>query len=208
MIERGTEIVVVPSLPGCRFNPPSASALWLEDWHRVELRMQADPKLPGFQAGTAADGQVAFYVGPVLLGEVMIRTHLLAETDATVDEPDSWASAEAYEAIFVSYSHQDAAIVDKLEKAYTALGMRYLRDVHTLRSGERWNPALLKKIEEADIFQLCWSQKARSSSAVEQEWRHALKQQKPRFIRPVYWETPMPECPPELSDIHFAFLEW
>jgi hypothetical protein len=39
-IARGAEIVVVPELPGCHFNPPRASFLWLEDWHRAEFRVQ------------------------------------------------------------------------------------------------------------------------------------------------------------------------
>jgi hypothetical protein len=37
-IQRGTEIVAVPELPGCTFNPPKNSLLWLEDWHRMEFR--------------------------------------------------------------------------------------------------------------------------------------------------------------------------
>jgi TIR domain len=85
--------------------------------------------------------------------------------------------------------------------------MQYLRDVHFLRSGEEWNPAILKKIEEADIFQLCWSSNTSQSPYVEQEWRHALLHQaRPSFIRPVYWETPMPAPPPELAPLHFAYL--
>ena len=85
--------------------------------------------------------------------------------------------------------------------------MQSLRDVHVLRSGEIWDPALLKKIEEADMFQLCWSHNAKKSRYVEQEWRHALQQDRLGFIRPTYWEKPMPDPPPELSDIHFAYFE-
>jgi hypothetical protein len=60
-------------------------------------------------------------------------------------------------------------------------------------------------IERADIFQLCWSQAAKLSKYVEKEWSHALKQGRlPSFIRPVYWETPMPEPPAELAHLHFA----
>jgi hypothetical protein len=65
---------------------------------------------------------------------------------------------------------------------------------------------LLKKIDEANIFQLCWSTAAKTSIYVEQEWRHALRLKREALIRPVYWETPMPEPPGELADIHFAFL--
>jgi len=96
-------------------------------------------------------------------------------------------------------------IVEMIGRAYRALGMTFLRDVEILRSGEEWNPALLKLIETADIFQLYWSEAARISGYVEQEWRHALAQGKQRFIRPLYWKKPMPEPPRELSGLHFAF---
>ena len=49
-----------------------------------------------------------------------------------------------------------------------------LRDVEILRSGEEWSPAPLQKIDEADIFQLCWSQTASDSQYVKREWQHAL----------------------------------
>src|SRR5262249_2216525 len=86
-------------------------------------------------------------------------------------------------------------------------GLDYLYDVKLLRSGEKWNAALLAKIEQADIFQLCWSRAAKKSSYVEQEWKYALKQKKTNFIRPVYWQRPLPTPPSELADLHFAYLE-
>jgi hypothetical protein len=95
-----------------------------------------------------------------------------------------------------------------LEMAYEALGLRYCRDVHKLRSGEVWSRALLALIERADIFQLCWSKAAKKSRWVEQEWRYALGLARSNFVRPVYWESPLPEPPPELQHLHFAFLPW
>jgi hypothetical protein len=205
-IARGAEMVVVPELPGCRFNPPRTSFLWLEDWHRAEFRMQATPEQPGFALGQAVNGRVAFYVGPVLVAEVRIWTHFRAEADAsTADQPDTQVTTDPYQRIFPSYSHQDALIVQQLERAYTVLGLQSLRDVHVLRSGEQWHPALLRHIEQADIFQLYWSNHAKHSAYVEQEWRHALTQGRPSFIRPLYWEHPMPDPPPELAAIHFTY---
>nr|VFK23162.1 MAG: hypothetical protein BECKMB1821G_GA0114241_100415 [Candidatus Kentron sp. MB] len=64
-IRRGTEILVCPELEGARFNPPFAKVIWLEDWHCVEFRMQAERPL------NADRGRVAFYVGPVLIGEMI-----------------------------------------------------------------------------------------------------------------------------------------
>jgi hypothetical protein len=208
-IARGAEIGVVPELPGCRFNPPRASFLWLEDWHRAEFRMQATPEQSGFALGQAVNGRVAFYVGPVLVAEVPIWTHFQAEADASAaDLADTQVTTDPYQRIFLSYSHKDALIVQQLERAYTVLGMQSLRDVHVLRSGEKWHPALLRHIEQADIFQLYWSNNAKHSTYVEHEWRHALTQTRPAFIRPLYWEQPMPDPPPELAAIHFAYFHF
>jgi hypothetical protein len=94
-----------------------------------------------------------------------------------------------------------------LKKAYEALGMTYLRDVENLRAGKKFSKELCDLIEKADIFQLCWSKYSKASKYVDDEWHHAWKQQRDSFIRPVYWEQPMPDAPKELSEIHFAFLE-
>ena len=204
-ISRGAEIIVVPFIPGCQFNPPKATLLWLEDWHRLEFRVQP---LAEREPGASLDGWIAFYVGPILIGVITLSTAVAGSSDGATDVLCNWASTSPYQAIFVSYSHEDASVVNRLEKAYTVLGMSYLRDIRILRSGQQWNATLLKKIEEADIFQLCWSYKAKSSMNVEKEWRHAISQKREHFIRPVFWEQPMPEPPTELEAIHFAYLDW
>lgn len=214
-VARGAEIVVVPELPGCRFNPPRASILWVEDWHCAEFRVQAAPDVPGFKASQVTHGRVAFYAGPILIAEVLLDVYVstVAPTEVERRNDSKYAMREKhitvspYQAIFISYSHGDGRIVEQLEKAYEVLGFEYLRDVEILRSGEEWDTALLRKIEEADIFQLCWSAASRRSPFVEREWRHALGLERGQFIRPVYWERPMPDPPPELSRIHFAYLE-
>lgn len=207
-IRRGAEIIVSPELPGCRFNPKSARLLWLEDWHRIEFRLQAQPDLAGCELGKAVNGRIAFYVESVLVGEVPIWTCISDEADTTTaDTPASTASAAAYEAIFVSYAHEDSDVVDRLSRAYKVLGMRFLRDVETLRSGEEWNRVLASMIENADIFQLYWSHAAKRSRYVGAEWRHALKQEKRQFIRPVYWQLPMPRPPRALANLHFSCLK-
>ena len=209
VIRRGAEMVVVPELPGCRFNPPKAGFVWLRDWHRAEFELQATPDAPGFEEDHAVNGRVAFYVGPVLVGEVRVWTHIAGPDDVLPTTPSVEATqGSPYRRIFVSYSRCDTKVVEGLERAYTALGDTYLRDVRALRSGKQWNPALLRMIEAADIFQLCWSMAAKESPNVEQEWRHALAQERiDPFIRPTYWEKPMPTPPNELKGLHFAPLE-
>ena len=123
-----------------------------------------------------------------------------------------WPEKVAFERGDASFSellkatHADAEIVDCLQAAYRALEDSYFRDVEILRSGERWSPALLEKIREADVFQLCWSEAARASAFVEQEWRHALHLERECFVRPMYWREPLPAPPAELADLHFAYV--
>ncbi len=200
LIAREAEITFVPELTGCRFNPPRTSVLWLEDWHRANFRFRS---VTDQTPGMPLLGSVRCFVGPILVAEIPLQMRVLAEGDAG-EVPDQWATASLYQSVFVSYSHKDSLLVDQLEQAYTVLGFKYLRDVRELRSGEEWNPALLRKIEEADLFQLCWSSRASLSPHVKEEWLHALAQGREGFIRPMYWEQPKPEIPPELAKLHFA----
>ncbi|AMY09468.1 Bacterial DNA-binding protein [Luteitalea pratensis] len=205
VIRRGAAIAVVPELTGCRFNPPRATFLWLKDWHRVEFDVQADPELP--RKNGAVNGRVAFYVGPVLVGEMEIQAHLVPVSGDAATAAATSVTATPYRKIFVSYSHDDAQIVEALEAAAEALGDVYLRDVRTLRAGEPWGPALLELIERADVFQLCWSHAAKRSRYVRHELTHALAQRRPKpFIRPTYWERPMPAPPRSLKGIQFSYL--
>ncbi len=211
-VEIGTQILIRPEMSGFHFNPPFVNIQWLEDWHCVEFRMQPDRQVREMVGGEIT-GRVGFYVGPVLLAETglhaMIGDHNTErEVSSDAQDRDPWTEAVGapYRMIFVSYSHKDQRIVTLLERAYQALGDQYLRDVSMLRSGEQWNPAIKQKIAEADIFQLCWSEAAKKSSYVEQEWRHALALRRPNFIRPMYWQEPMSDPPGELSEIHFAYV--
>lgn len=85
--------------------------------------------------------------------------------------------------------------------------MNYLRDVHSIRSGEDWDERLRTLIAQADIFQLFWSRNSSASANVRKEWQFALSLRGKReaFIRPVYWVKPLAPPPPELADIHFAY---
>lgn len=202
-IRKGTAIRIVPQMRGFRFDPLETTVKWQDDYNRATFRMLADPKAPGFKVGVAVNGRVTFLVGPVIVGVAEISTEILAE-GAAASGGQAHSAIPMYPKVFVSYSHKDKVIVEQLEQAYKGLGIEYLRDVNFLRSGEKWNPALLAKIDEANLFQLCWSANSKASKYVEQEWRHALGKGRPNFIRPTYWEKPMPAPPDELADLEFT----
>ena len=111
-----------------------------------------------------------------------------------------------FERVFVSYSHDDEIIVDNVIEAYKSLGIKVKIDKEALRAGDIWWEKLKKMIEKSEVFQLYWSAKAKDSKYVTEEWNHALMildQKEERFIRPCYWEDPLPSVPKELEDFHF-----
>ncbi len=119
------------------------------------------------------------------------------------------SSSRPYRRIFASYSHEDTPIVEQFEPYADALGDEYLRDVTRLRAGQIWTVELQQLITEADIFQLFWSWNSIRSPFVRQEWQHALSLGRPTFVRPTYWQDPLPYLPeenlppPELERLHF-----
>ncbi len=204
-VEEGALITATPDVPGLEFNPPAASIRFRKDWHRFDFEFQATDAPPD----EAANGRITFTVEGVIVADVPISIYVAETADAATAETVE-ESARAYDAVFCSYSHKDEQIVRRVEAAYKALGIEYLRDVTTLRPGQHWGEELIALIDRADIFQLFWSSHAAGSEYVEQEWRHALAliaahTKGETFIRPVRWEEPMPAPPPDLAHIHFAY---
>jgi hypothetical protein len=195
------ELTFVPEITGIEFNPPRRSFLWLEAVHREEFRLRAGAELDG----KTVRGRLTVFLGHIAIAEVGLTLRVdAARPEPTVREP---AHARTYRKIFASYSHRDIAIVNQFEQYARALGDEYLRDWIHLRTGEVWNDRLRQLIENADAFQLFWSWNAMNSKFVKQEYEHALSLNRPSFVRPTYWETPMPTAPglpPEaLLRLHF-----
>ncbi len=200
IVAEGATIAVTPYLPGFQFNPPVAIIGFYKDWHRLDFEVRAvDAPL-----NQASNGRITFTVEGVIVGDIPLSIFVGDSVEASTS---THTSQKIYQAIFASYSHSDTQIVERVERAFKALGLDYLRDVTTLRSGQDWNAELLKMIDRADVFQLFWSESAAKSKYVRQEWEYALNlgREKLNFIRPVYWQKPMPDAPDELGHIHFAY---
>ena len=99
-----------------------------------------------------------------------------------------------------------------MASAVQLLGDEYLIDSHDLRSGEDWQQRIGELIDDADVFQLFWSSNALQSHYVLAECRHALALRREGFIRPVYWQDPLPEDPTQdlpptpIRRLHFSRL--
>lgn len=209
-VPREGELTFVPEVEGFEFNPPQRSFFWNEPVHREEFRMKATADMDG----KMARGRLSVFLGSILLADVPLNIKVDSQTEMGDDGANmETTAAQAYRKIFASYSHKDTAIVEQFKSHAKALGDRYLQDIVDLRSGEDWNDRLKQLIGEADVFQLFWSSNSMHSPFVRQEWEHALKlmekKKKPHFLRPTYWEDPLPEdpnedLPPEpLRRLHF-----
>jgi hypothetical protein len=197
------ELVFVVQIPGVEVNPPRRSFLWTEPVHREEFRIRAGAQL----VGTTARGRLTVFLGCIVIAELPLALRVEAAPATTSVEH---TQVRTYRKIFASYSHRDGAIVDQFERYARALGDEYLRDSIQLRSGEVWSDQLLRMIEQADAFQLFWSHNSMHSVYVRQEYEYALSLHRPSFVRPTYWEDPMPRAeglPPEaLLRLHFQKL--
>jgi hypothetical protein len=204
-VAEGALIIATPTLEGFQINPPSVSIALYEAWHRFEFKIRAKTA----PLNLAVNGRLTFTVEGIIVADIPLSIFVTEKPSS--GQPDGTqvtaGAARPYPAIFCSYSHKDTAIVERVERAYRILGSTYLRDATTLRSGENWNQALMNMIDQADIFQLFWSTASAASKYVQQEWEYALQKRgaRPAFIRPVYWQTPMPHPPDPLADIHFVY---
>lgn len=149
--------------------------------------------------------QLLFAADVYINDVIATRLHfLLSRSAGAAREPE--VVRRDIRSAFISYASQDrsrvAAIVLGMQKARPDLDLFF--DVESLRSGEEWEPVLLKEIEKRDILYLFWSNHARESQWVEREWHIALAQKGPDGIEPIAIEPPS-VCPPpeELKQKHF-----
>jgi hypothetical protein len=204
-LPHGSSLTFVPEVHGVEFNPPRRTFMWLEPVHLEDFRLRAEPRLDGQRAR----GRLSVYFGSVLIAEVSLAFRVSSSgPDAAVGREDS----RPYRKIFISYSHRDRAVVEQVETFLSVVGDEFLRDARDLRAGEVWEDRLAEMIREADVFQLFWSTNSMRSPFVQREWTYALALGRPSFIRPTYWEDPLPEVPEqglppdELRRLHFRSL--
>lgn len=131
-IAEGALVAATPYLEAFQFNPPRIAVRFFEDWHRLDFRLRAE----GVEVDRAFNGFLTFTVEGVIIADIPLSIYVGA-ADAPIEAASPPRSP--YEAIFCSYSHRDEAIVRRVEQAYRALGLEYLRDVTVLKSGQRWS---------------------------------------------------------------------
>lgn len=160
--------------------------------------------------GKVARGRITVFLGSIILADVSLNIRVHEAASLRQQRPElSTDRSNAYKKIFASYSHKDSGIVQQFVHYAKALGDEYLMDLTHLRAGERWSEGLQHMIRDANIFQLFWSSDSMRSPFVKREWEYALSLHRAGFIRPTYWEDPLPcspteHLPPEeLRQLHF-----
>jgi predicted Ser/Thr protein kinase len=205
-LPKGVPLRITPEVEGVALNPPFQEVTWLENLQEVNFRLRATAEA----AGRALLGAIEVHAGPLLVAHVPLSIRVRGVGEREEVDDISTATAHLFNRVFASYAHEDDHIVRAFAEAYRALGIDVLVDKASLRAGERWQETLRRLIEDADLFQLFWSAASSRSPDVADEWRHALLLQDrkgERFIRPMYWERPLPPPPPPLAHLHFANLD-
>lgn len=210
-IESGTVLTIVPNVLGATFEPSQIDVVVDDSVRELTFQMAVDPATPP----GPLDGYIDIFVGPLIIGQVPVGFQVQPPSPVAVPKQSdatqflTVANASVFDKIFVSYSRRDSSVVDLCVATYQGLGVRVLVDRLDLRSGDDWRATLEAMIQESDIFQLYWSSAAAASQEVHHEWRLALalSKSRDRFIRPLYWEAPMPQPPEALGHLHFSRLD-
>jgi hypothetical protein len=194
--------------------PPELTKKWDDSWTRFLFDFKLNQALRGEVVVVRISVQVAG-IEIASIGNCTIEVTNLQHGDEGVNPlaQAKWGNQTStlYQRIFGSYSRQDQEITYRYKLAQIALGNEVFVDVDDLRAGENWKAGLARAIDAADVFQLFWSRNSANSEYCQYEWSYALQFRCPDgkcedFVRPVYWEKPMPDPPPELSDVNFKYV--
>ena len=120
---------------------------------------------------------------------------------------DAAITTKPYQRIYTSYSHQDKIVMRASQDMYQMFGFDTLLKVDQMRSNQVLSETVQAGIEQAEVFQLFWSEQAAKSEYVQQEWEYALQLNRGEgFMRPVYWEVPLVKPPDSLAPFYFSYL--
>jgi hypothetical protein len=218
-LEIGTPITVIPECNGLEFDPPTLTRKWHGDWTRFGFEFRPTPNA----IGDILFIRVSVQVSGIEIAHIKCAVEVNAAPDVPVvvavpevSNPLAAAkyrsrSATLYQRIFISYSRKDSRIAHAYKLAQQAAGNEVFIDVDGLRAGEDWRAGLAQAIDQADILQLFWSEHSAASDYCRYEWEYALGYRCPDaqcagFIRPVYWQKPMPKVPTELGHLNFKYV--
>jgi hypothetical protein len=172
----------------------------------AEVNWQSRPLVRVFRISVPAKELPSTEVGQatLFLGEISIALlKFKLKIRGTGPLAEELSPTRPVRKVYLSYSHQDREEVLRRAQMLSLAGLQLQMDMLSLQAGEVWADQLRRMIDEADVFILFWSENARRSRWVEDEWRYVLKTKGPEHIVPIALEHPLPPPPPELAMLHF-----
>jgi hypothetical protein len=204
-VEKGVELTVEPHMEGVTFSPVRETFIWRGDWRRTLFRFSGAADL----AGREQRGWIDFYAGPmvpVARIDLTFPFHDDHGRQLAVHPPRGMiVSSNIYDAVFISYSHQDGEAFRQACEEYERFGVTVYTD-EQLESGAQYEQVLSRRIAEANVFHLLWSPHSAASAECHKEWMAALQREpSERFIKPWFWRKPLSAPPAEFVAHHISF---
>lgn len=172
-----------------------------QQWDGKYLVFSFDVNIPG----DYKKKQALFTATVFLDGVIATRLKFVVECTTIKDQKLNLLRQDVLTA-FMSYASQDrqrvAGLIQGMKKVRPEMDIFF--DVESLRSGDDWQQKIRHEIVSRDVLFLCWSENAKRSPWVENEWRYALEQKGLEAIEPIPLVPPA-QCPPpqELNAKHF-----
>jgi hypothetical protein len=152
-IRPGAPVTIVAAAENGDIGPALVVVDWVESFQRLRFRVRPD-------AAEAMRLRFFAFVGPVAVARI----------DAALPEPAALVAAEGgLRSPFIAFDRDDAPVRAALEAAQSHLCLPFLDEQLSARGAGDWNADILRLIEKADLFQLCWTGAASASRAVRQE---------------------------------------
>jgi len=221
-LAHGTKITVLLESEEIEFEPDMLTKKWHGDWTRYEFEFRPKAELMNETAFVRASIMVmGFEIAKIKFAIDITEPQMQAMARPTGGElptnPFALAKMQStttggYDKIFISYSRKDKMIAEAFKIIQEAAGNDVFFDVDDIRTGEDWQAAIARAIDEADYLQLFWSENSATSEWCGYEWEYTLnyrcKDNKCReFIRPVWWADPMPKPPESLGHLNFRRMD-
>lgn len=223
-LAHGTKITVLLESEELEFEPEMLTKRWHGDWTKYEFEFRAPANLIGETAYIRASIMVmGFEIAKIKftieITEPQMNAMVMSRTaDPLPDNPFARAkllstTTTGYDKIFISYSRKDKLIAQAFKLMQEAAGNDVFFDVDDIRTGEDWQAAIARAIDEADYLQLFWSENSAESEWCQYEWDYALNYKCQddncrEFIRPVWWLAPMPDPPEFLQHLNFRRMDF
>ncbi len=221
-LQHGSKITVLLESEELDFEPELLTKTWHGDWTRFNFEFRPSNEFVDETAFVRASIMVlGFEIAKIKFAiEIVERKAQAQVMPMIMDEPTNpFAQAKmqstttsGYDKIFISYSRKDKFIAEAFKVIQEAAGNDVFFDVDDIRTGADWKAAIAEAIDNADYMQVFWSENSASSEWCGYEWDYALnyrcKETNCReFIRPVWWNAPMPTPPDNLGHLNFKRMD-